>query len=93
MANEMMSNWGETAGGMFASPKTPNLKTGKQAQKSKGNIIMEVAEMLRPWLMQKLEGMRDKNGMVAQPAHIRGIALNIAQRLLNEQEKNEKANG
>lgn len=51
---------------------------------NKGRMIMEVAEKIRPLLMKLFEGVRDKSGMLMQPAHIRGVALNVAQDLVNE---------
>ncbi len=50
-----------------------------------GRLIMEIAEKLRPWLTKMFENVRDENGMIVQPARIRGIALNVAQDIINEQ--------
>ncbi len=56
-----------------------------QAQ-ARGNLIMEIAEKIRPHLLKMFAGVRDENGMLLQPAHIRGIALNMAQNIAKEQE-------
>lgn len=49
-----------------------------------GNLIMSIAEAIRPWLMKMFEGARDENGMLVQPARVRAISLNVAQRLVKE---------
>jgi hypothetical protein len=59
---------------------------------STGEKIMEIAEKLRPWLAQMFEGVRDDNGMLVQPARVRGIALNVAQRIVQDSQK-EAAHG
>ena len=48
---------------------------------------MEIAERIRPWLSKMFEGVRDENGMLVQPARVRGIALDVAQRIVQEQNK------
>jgi hypothetical protein len=53
---------------------------------SRGAQIMEIAEKLRPWFAKMFEGVRDENGMLVQPARVRGIALNVAQRIVQEEE-------
>lgn len=53
---------------------------------SKGATIMEMADRLWPHLSEMLRGVRDNNGMLLQPAHIRGIALNVAQDLMKKYE-------
>ncbi len=58
----------------------------------RGQIIMEMAEKLRPWIASMFENVRDDNGMLVQPARVRGIALNVAQRIVHEQEL-KAANG
>jgi hypothetical protein len=50
-----------------------------------GNLIMEIAEKIRPFLLKMFTGVRDEEGMPLQPAHIRGIALNVAQSIIKEQ--------
>lgn len=63
-----------------------HLKNGRKgvatpAYVAKGARIMQIADVLRPRLMEKLSGCRDENGMPVQPARIRGIALIVAQEL------------
>ena len=53
---------------------------------TRGNIIIEIAEKIRPFLLKMFEGVRDKNGMLLQPANVHGIALNVAQNIAKEQE-------
>ena len=48
---------------------------------------MEVAEILRPWLTQMLDGVRDNKGMLLQSANIRALALNVAQDIVNKHEE------
>lgn len=56
--------------------------TVEQKFQTRGALIMELAELLRPALMQRLQGCRDENGMIVQPARVRGIALIIAQEMV-----------
>lgn len=51
---------------------------------SKGSAIMRVADLLRPHIAAMLEGKRNKQGLLVQPAHVRAVALNVAQRLVVE---------
>jgi len=60
----------------------------KEPPKNRGSIIMAVAEALRPHLNKLFEGKRDNEGLVIQPAHIRGYALNMAQYLVQKNEEN-----
>lgn len=55
--------------------------------RSNGGSIIDIAEKLRPWLAKMFEGVRDENGMLVQPARIRGIALNLAQYMVKEQQQ------
>jgi len=87
MTNDAIDSWIKNAkSGTLSAPVTPGVKVIKRVPKSKGNIIMEMAEKIRPWLMKMFEGVRDENGMLLQPAHIRGIALNVAQSIIKEEE-------
>lgn len=49
---------------------------------------MDIAEKIRPFVMNIYAGLRDEAGMLYQPAHIRGVALNMAQDLLKMHEEN-----
>ena len=51
-----------------------------------GNIIVDVAEKIRPIMLKMFDGVRDENGVVLQPARIRAMSLNLAQRLVKEQQ-------
>ncbi len=58
---------------------------------SRGAMIMEIAEKLRPVFSNFFNGRRDDNGMLFQPSHIRGFALNCAEYLVKAQEKDNNA--
>ena len=60
----------------------------REVTSSRGGMIMEIAEKLRPILLKFFNGVRDENGALYQPAHIRGYALNMAQDMLKEYEQN-----
>ncbi len=51
------------------------------------NAILEIAEKIYPWLLKMFDGMRDDTGALLQPAHVRAISLNVAQRLLHLQQQ------
>ena len=93
MTNDAINNWIEKAKqSEVASAAESGIKVIKRApSQSRGNMIMEIAEKLRPWLTKMFEGVRDENGMLVQPARIRGIALNVAQDIVAEQ-NNKAAN-
>lgn len=81
MTHELMSEWVQKAkNGANAATVTEQKK--KKAIPTKGNIILEIAEKLRPLITKLFEGKHDANGMLVQPAHVRGIALNVAQELV-----------
>ncbi len=61
-------------------PKINNMNN-KRVQ-TMGELILQVAEALKPGLQDELEGVRDENGMPVQPARVRGIAIIIAQELV-----------
>lgn len=90
MGNDSINNW-------VANAKTANTTTQgsngvkvirREVARTKGAIIMEVADKIWPHLMKMFEGVRDSNGFLLQPAHVRGIALNVAQDIVNEESKN-----
>lgn len=75
-----MSSWAD---------KSKNDPAAKRAEpKSRGSVIMDIAEKIRPFVMNIYAGLRDEAGMLYQPAHIRGVALNMAQDLLKMHEEN-----
>ena len=47
-----------------------------------GQQIMQVAEIIRPILLEKLRGAIDEHGMPVQPARIRGMSLVLAQSMV-----------
>jgi hypothetical protein len=59
----------------------------RAAPVTKGNVIMDVAEKIRPWLMNVFNGLRDENGLLIQPSRVRAIALNVAQDIVRQQEE------
>jgi len=61
----------------------------KHTPKSRGVLIMEVAEKLRPFLTQWLDGKYNDDGMLVQQAHIRGIAVNVAEGLVKKHYQND----
>ncbi|MCE2926447.1 MAG: hypothetical protein LW823_02205 [Rickettsiales bacterium] len=89
MTHDAINNWiekakqvddaaaAESGVRVIRNPKAP----------SRGAQIMEIAEKLRPWFAKMFEGVRDENGMLVQPARVRGIALNVAQRIVQEEER------
>lgn len=71
-----------------APAEKPAVKVIKRTDtKTRGNVIMDIAEILRPLLAKFFEGARDENGMIVQPARVRAIALNVAQDIVKEQEQ------
>jgi hypothetical protein len=88
MSNDAINSWVGKAKNTpaAASAKNTEVKVIKRAvPEPRGNIIMDVAEKIRPFLLKMFEGVRDESGMLLQPAHIRGIALNMAQNIVKEQ--------
>jgi hypothetical protein len=63
-----------------AGPKVNNMNNKRI--KTTGDLILQVAEALKPGLQDELEGVCDENGMPVQPARVRGIAILIAQELV-----------
>lgn len=88
MSHDAMNSWAEKAKSFEPLMQAPHdgvhIITCDETR-NKGSVIMEIAERIRPWLMQLFDGVRDENGMLVQPSHIRGIALNVAQNIVREQ--------
>jgi len=55
--------------------------------RNNGTVIMEISDKIRPFLQKLFTGVRDENGMLLQPAHVRGIALNVAQCIVKKQDE------
>ncbi len=87
MSHDAISSWVDKAK-IPAAPVVSQsaVKVVRREVQSRGNVIMEIAEKIRPFLQKMFEGVRDENGMLLQSAHIRGIALNMAQGIIKEQE-------
>lgn len=56
----------------------------EQPQQSIGQLIMKVADKIRPHIAAMCEGVRNNEGTLLQPAHIRGIALEVAEGLVRD---------
>ena len=96
MTQDAIGNWVEKARSSSDDSSSDNSGSGSRVKvirreevMSKGNMIMDIAERIRPFLMKLFQGLRDEAGMLYQPAHVRGIALNMAQDLLKRHEENE----
>ncbi len=61
----------------------------KEQPKSHGTIIMEIAEKLRPSLMKWFDGKYNDDGMLIQPAHVRGFAIEMAENLVKSRHHND----
>lgn len=68
-----------------------SVKVVRNKPHNRGAIIMAVADALRPHLNKLFEGSRDDEGMLAQPAHIRAYALNMAQYMVQQKEAENNA--
>ncbi len=93
MSHEIINSWVEKArqNGKEAEAAQQGVKVIRASDPNRGNLIMEIAEKIRPWLTKLFANVRDENGMLVQPARIRGIALNVAQRIVAEQEAKANA--
>lgn len=88
MTQDSMGNWAEKAKNAVQNDAVKVVR--REQTKSKGNTIMEIAEKIRPFLMNLFQGVRDDQGMLYQPSHVRGFALNIAQDVLRMYEEDSK---
>lgn len=79
MTNDVMDS-------RFKNTDAKGVKVIRNA-KTRGNLIVDIAEKIRPILARLFEGARDENGMLVQPARVRAIALNMAQDIIKEQEQ------
>ena len=87
MSHDSINSWVEKAKSLIDAKDEPQAKAVrviKHVHKSGGNLIMQVADALRPYLTRMFENVRDENGMLVQPARSRGIALNIAQSIVKK---------
>lgn len=95
MTNDAINNWIEQAKqpkGNFVVGNNPNAQRPQVIKRvetdQRGKLIMLIADAIRPVLAKFLDGKRDHSGLPFQPAHVRGIALNIAQGMVKQQDTN-----
>lgn len=88
MIHDPIDSWVEKAKMAQASePEASGVQVVRRlSPHNRGSLIMNIAESIRPWLMQIFEGMRDNDGMLVQPAHVRAIALGVAQDIVKDEE-------
>ena len=88
MSHDAINSWVDKAKtGLPPAAASAAIQVVRRAQsEARGNIIIDIAEKIRPFLLKMFEGVRDENGMLLQPAHVGGIALNMAQNIAKEQE-------
>ena len=93
MSHDAINNWIEKAKQADQSTEVQSAVrvVRRETKQSRGNLIMEIAELVRPALTKMFEGVRDENGMLVQPARVRGVALNLAQRIVMENDKKASA--
>jgi len=90
MSREPINNWVNKA--KNSQPKSGEVESvsvnvvRREPPQSKGAMIMEIADRIWPSLMEFFSGKRDDNGMLLQPAHVRGFALAVAQNLMKQHE-------
>lgn len=54
----------------------------KIVYKTRGAMIMEIAELFRPILLEKLATQKDAHGIPLHPSKIKALALNMAHDLV-----------
>jgi len=88
MSHDAINSWVDNAKKPIpAAAKSAAIQVVTRAQEqARGNLIIDIAEKIRPYLVKMFEGVRDENGLLMQQAHVRGIALNMAQNIAKEQE-------
>ncbi len=91
MSHDAINSWVQNAksgNGAASSSSQRSVTVVRATPKDKGSMIMELSNKLLPWLSKMLNGVRDNNGMLLQPAHIRGISIEMAQELVNKKNAN-----
>ncbi len=89
MSHDAINNWVDKAKNTIP-PAVGNaaIQVVKRSESQmRGNMIMAIADKIRPYLLKMFEGVRDEHGMLVQQAHVRGIALNMAQTIVKNQEE------
>lgn len=89
MPHDSISHWVERAKNNASdnndsAQRQNGVQVIRRTPQTKGQVIMEVAEKIWPSFMKLFEGERDDRGVPFQPAHVRAIALNVAQKLVND---------
>ncbi len=51
---------------------------GADRFQTSGAMIMEIAEWIRPILLEGMRGWKNAEGVLYRPEHIRAVALNVA---------------
>jgi hypothetical protein len=89
MSHDSINSWVEKAKNLALGDSEAHvgIRIIRNGHKKSASPIMEIADRLRPWLLQMYAGVRDAHGMPVQPAHIRGLALNVAQDIVKGQQK------
>ena len=59
------------------------LKQGNSFQ-TEGSKIMQLAEIIRPHVTEWVKAYKNKDGLPVQPATVRAISLNMAQKLIKK---------
>ncbi len=92
MNEDNLNHWIDRAKINESLPKPPSaVQVIKHVTKSRGQIIMEISEKILPIMQNFFNGKRDNSGILLQPAHIRGIALNYAEYLVKAKEQDNSA--
>ena len=87
MAEDNISHWVKKAKDGSSAQHHNGVNVIRRAEpKTKGEMIMDIADRIWPSMMKLFADTRDENGVLMQPAHVRGIALNVAQDLLKNKD-------
>jgi len=89
MSQDVISNWVQKAKSDDFITVQPDgvLVIRRVDPKNKGWAIMKIAETIFPGLIKMFEHARDKNGMRMHPSRVRAVALNVAQGIVNDEDK------
>jgi hypothetical protein len=71
-----------------AAPSGVNVIQRKHKPVNQGNVIIDLADKIRPILLKMFEGARDENEQLVQQAHVRGMSLNLAQHIVKKYNTN-----
>lgn len=91
MNEETLNGWVEkakaNASGADATV-TSGVKVIRNETKSRGTVIMALADVLRPHISKWFDGKYNDEGMLIQPAHVRGFCIEMAERLYKQRYEN-----